>query len=239
MEPAVVLPSRRRSRDSGTDTEKCLLCQTTTHESLSTLKDQGLVKLQASLKERSLLRDEKSQDITDRIQVIDLSDLVAKQMIVYHRTCYSGITNATNISHLRWKFEKARQSYPSAPETSSSTDSEYPLLRHSIPALNKDLCIFCQKDTSKPTCLVMTEPVSNKILQMIQDDNTMSCRLAGISDLIAADARYHLQCYVEYCRKPKSLKDSCSSGNVEPCLSQVIQELRDGQVQCGMFYAGV
>ncbi len=228
MEPAVVIPSRRRSRDSGTDTEKCLLCQTITPESLSTLKEQGRVKLQASLKERSLLRDEKSQDIIDRIQAIDLHDLVQKQMIVYHRTCYCDVTNATNISRLRRKFEKARQSYPSSSQMSSSTDAEHPFLRHSVPALNKGLCIFCQKDTSKPTCLVMTEPVSNKILQMIQDDNIMSCRLAGISDLIAADARYHLQCYVEYCRKSKSSKDSCSSSNVDPYLSQVIQELRDG-----------
>ena len=43
--------------------------------------------------------------------------------------------------------------------------------------------------------------VSDKVMKAAQSDYTMRCRLAGVSDLVAADARYHLKYYVKFLRK--------------------------------------
>ena len=76
-----------------------------------------------------------------------------------------------------------------------------PISRRSISVLNTDLCIFCQDDTGKSTHLVMTKLISDNILSLAQHDSVMRVRLAGICDLIAADARYHLMCYVQFKRQ--------------------------------------
>ena len=52
----------------------------------------------------------------------------------------------------------------------------------------------------------MTESMSNNITNLAQYDSVMRVKLAGINDLIAADATYHLMCYVQFKRK---VKPSC------------------------------
>ena len=49
--------------------------------------------------------------------------------------------------------------------------------------------------------LIMTMPVSEKILDASKHDYIMPVRTAGISDLIAADAIYHNQCRVQFERR--------------------------------------
>ena len=49
--------------------------------------------------------------------------------------------------------------------------------------------------------LIMTIPVSEKILDASKHDYITRVRLAGISDLIAADAIYHDQCRVQFERR--------------------------------------
>ncbi len=72
--------------------------------------------------------------------------------------------------------------------------------------MNSSFCIFCQNDTPEKTCMIATMEVSQKIIACAQNDHVIRCRLDGYSDLVAADARYHLKCYVKFFRKSQSRK---------------------------------
>jgi hypothetical protein len=63
-------------------------------------------------------------------------------------------------------------------------------------------CAFsARKVHLKKTRLVETMNVSDKVINAAKNDSVMRCRLAGVSDLVAADARYHLKCYMWFMRK--------------------------------------
>lgn len=54
-------------------------------------------------------------------------------------------------------------------------------------------CIFCETDMRNvPLSQVQTFETSEKILSKAVNDREMICRLAGISDFIAAEGKYHL-----------------------------------------------
>ena len=71
--------------------------------------------------------------------------------------------------------------------------------------------------------------VSNKVLKAAQCDYTMRCRLAGINNLIEADAKYHLKCYVQFTRKSSGTGtiDDMSSV-VDMCMEKVAEEVSIG-----------
>lgn len=91
-----------------------------------------------------------------------------------------------------------------------------------------DLCIFCQERSSKQTYLVATFEVSDKILQGAQTDPVMRCRLAGVSDLVAAHVRYHLQCYVQFNRKASKSSTSTAQTSRDTCFEKVASEVSTG-----------
>ena len=66
--------------------------------------------------------------------------------------------------------------------------------------------------------------MSDKILNHVKSDYIMHCRLAGISDLIAADGKYHLKCYVEFMRKGNTGEGSHTSQVADACLAEVIEK---------------
>ena len=49
---------------------------------------------------------------------------------------------------------------------------------------------------------------SEKILRNASTDEEMSCRLAGVSDLIAAEGKYHLKCYGRFQRNSSKVARS-------------------------------
>lgn len=56
----------------------------------------------------------------------------------------------------------------------------------------------------------------------------MQCRLAGVTDLVAADARYHLQCYVEFNRKASKSYTSTAETPRDICFNKVASEVSTG-----------
>ena len=66
-------------------------------------------------------------------------------------------------------------------------------LEHNI---NWEICIFCQKKEGKNLRNAMTMALSDKILFMAEGDVVMRVRLANVSDLVAAEGKYHVQCWV-------------------------------------------
>lgn len=59
----------------------------------------------------------------------------------------------------------------------------------------------------------MTLEASAKVLNDTKNDTILSYRLAGVSDLVASEGKYHLKCYVLFCRKQG--KGCDSNGRVE------------------------
>ena len=72
--------------------------------------------------------------------------------------------------------------------------------------------MFCQKKEGKNLQNVMTMALSDKILFMAEDDVVMRVRLANVSDLVTAEGKYHVQCWIRFQRNitASSLK---SGGN--------------------------
>ena len=83
----------------------------------------------------------------------------------------------------------------------AATKLSRPGTRGSLIPWDKSLCIFCQKESSRETVLIIIKPVSEKILYASKHDYKMRVRTAGISDLIAADAICHNLCRVQFERR--------------------------------------
>ena len=60
--------------------------------------------------------------------------------------------------------------------------------------------MFCQEKEGKNLQNVITMALSDKILSMAKGDVVMHVRLANVSDLVAAEGKYHLQCWVRFQR---------------------------------------
>ena len=60
--------------------------------------------------------------------------------------------------------------------------------------------MFCQKSEGKNLRNVMTMTLSDKILSMAKQDVVMRVGLANVCDLVAAERKYHVQCWVKFQR---------------------------------------
>ena len=103
--------------------------------------------------------------------------------------------------------------------------------------VNWDLCIFCQgrqgckKRSKKPKTAhdVSSVQFSQKIIHLAAKDDIMSLRLANINDLVAANAKYHRQCWVTFERKLKVSSDNnLTKQNQNVCMKKLCEDLLDG-----------
>lgn len=70
--------------------------------------------------------------------------------------------------------------------------------------------------------------VSNKVLNAAKSDYVMSCRLAGVTDLVAADARYHPKCYTQFLRKAECEVPISDSDPKDICMQKVAHDVSIG-----------
>ena len=57
----------------------------------------------------------------------------------------------------------------------------------------------------------------------------MRCRLAGVSDLVVCDARYHLKCYIQFMKKADCEKKTRKGSDPKDmCLHKVAHEVSVG-----------
>ena len=81
------------------------------------------------------------------------------------------------------------------------------------------------------TRVVATRKVSDRVINAAKHDCIMMCRLAGVTDVVVADARYHLKCYIQIqftkiadCEK----KTRKSSDPKDMCMHKVAHEVSIG-----------
>ena len=98
-------------------------------------------------------------------------------------------------------------------------------------------CIFCQDDKALNLHSIMVMEFSDKVLKLSGKDLTMRVRLAGIHDLVAADGKYHLKCWVYFSRKVSSnIQGEPSSASLpDPCMDTLCCEIQNG-LQHGHVY---
>lgn len=95
------------------------------------------------------------------------------------------------------------------------------------------MCFFCQEDTGNTSGIrrVIRESTSNKILKHKDSDYFLSCRLAGVSCLIAAEVCHHILCYAKFLKSIAALEpssESCTSPMKRACFRVVMDEVQVG-----------
>ena len=114
---------------------------------------------------------------------------------MWHRYCYSDFTSEGHIKRVLKKQESE-----SKPDGKDAPANE-PSRRSSVQRIDWSKCICCQTDVKKVALnQVQTFQTSQKILLNVTSDRELSCRLAGVTDLIAAEGKYHLKCYARFLR---------------------------------------
>ena len=82
--------------------------------------------------------------------------------------------------------------------------------RSTIKRMDWDLCMFCQCTKQKVSLRsVMTEDLSQRIIESSKLDAKMSIHLSTVQDLIAAEGKYHLSCLSAFDRQIEKAKQKC------------------------------
>ena len=94
--------------------------------------------------------------------------------------------------------------------------------------------MFCQDVTSKvKISSVTTMHWSDRILETINYDKRLSVDLAGVSDLIAVEGKYHNPCYQHFLRKTS--KPSESAQTTDLAMKWLIDELTAAATKAHVF----
>ena len=130
------------------------------------------------------------------------SNLLMSNEIKWHKTCYSTFPSE---QHIRWLQKKADEPNVSDTQANEPTSRSG---RRSLDPVDWEKCIFCQ--SVKRLDLHNIEYMK-KSIQIMEDgslDPVMRVRLSGISDLPAAEGKYHLSCLVNFERKVERIRKS-------------------------------
>ena len=158
-----------------------------------------------------------------------MEDLVE---VVWHSACYSSYTSKRNI-----QFASSIDTNDAASE--EECEDQERASRSSRSKIDWSKCFFCKKKTYKKVTELInvstfTACQTIKRAATIQGDEAMlHLLLGGNDDLMAAEAKYHKNCYSLYIAK-KVRDDKGESSNEshhENAFKQLVEELRPGLEQ--------
>lgn len=214
MDPVVTL-----KRPSVVDYSLCIFCQNHTAGLItSKASDHGLATVKHATSSRRKLRDSKNIDLINRLE--NVLDSAEAKTLVWHKMCYAHFTDKSKLERLQ-----KTQVVDSKPEASCSRtgSGETRSSRRRVEPINWDLCIFCQTVMLKARLIsVMTKQMSDQIIQASSLDYKIGVRLAGVIDLIAAEAKYHLTCLRAFTRSTTKTRES---DNTDLAMVWLCQEL--------------
>ena len=149
--------------------------------------------------------------------------------VKWHHACYSNFTHQGKLTRLRKKNTKVLDE---AAESITGQDIRQPSTRSNREkAIDWGVCMFCQEaGDSKNIRNVATMELSQKVISLAELDSTMHVRLANISDLVAADGKYHLKCWVQFQRRESKVttKIDGHTGNRDNCLARLCTDIITG-----------
>ena len=203
---------------------ECIICQGSKKYILFSATEQGLRSLKESSDERRKLRDTANTETIDRI--LNATDSNQAEEFHWHKSCYAQYTDKGKISRLRKALDSSSKLSPPALTASTA-------LRSRTPPTDWKLCMFCQhEETPKKQvlCSVTTFKMSQQILEGAKCEHSLSLRLASVNDLIAAEGKYHPNCYKKFLRSVSRSSDVAKddSGTV---LLWLINEIKESAEQ--------
>ena len=233
MEVDGVLPvatlKRKQDTSATGDYFSCLLCQEGDrhNEKLSLASADGKKKIQQAAAERRRLKDRASLTTLNRLMNITDEDWTGVEM-KWHKTCYINFASESRLCRLRDRRSKehagmlAESSTTTAKFDEQIASSSYGTRKYRHASVEWEHCIFCQRSGKGDLHSVMTMQVSQKIIDLSKEDFVMSVRMANVVDLIAAEGKYHKQCFVEFERRVNKTKERHSR-----CSDPVLNVLGD------------
>ena len=138
---------------------------------------------------------ESNEDSSFQSALGRLKELKAvKKEVSWHRGCYSSFTNQGHILCLQKRTSDDSEGYTKQPATP----------RRSLEApIDWSKCIQESHGFNK----VPTMEMSAKIIQKATCHPVMNSRRDGVTDLIAAEGKYHLKCYTKFQRSVEITQD--------------------------------
>lgn len=230
----------KRRRCESFSSDKCIICQTAGKEATRKATPQGMNTVRDAISKRIQYNCDKYLDAIDLLQSGKVAlDASESSKIIWHKNCFSSFTSSSHLDRLKRRFESSlaksdATASPIGSSTQASVSTSEPqktASRSSIPAVQWDKCIYCQSVTKGNTHQVMTLETSDKILNGTKHDCILRCRLAGISDLVAAEAKYHLKCHSSFMQKlninpPTDTENLSDHSHI--CFTNVVKELEKG-----------
>ena len=203
-----------------TDFKECIICQEEkADKNFIQCGEQGLAKLKTLAVMRNRLCDAENRLVIDRI--LELSSSNVTQDLWYHKSCYSTFTSKSHIERLDEKRSSAK---PQECEPSSSGTT----LRSSTTAVDWDVCMFCQDTSLKETlCSVTTLKMSDTILNLSKFDQDVHVRLSGISDIIAAEGKYHPKCFKKFQYNASKAKTTSETQKTDLAMGWLTADIMD------------
>lgn len=204
MEPVAVI--KRKVRD--TDYTSCFFCQTHTPvKDLRTASTDGKIRAKTVADQRRKFGDTHWLDVLDRLETLSQEDFELLE-VKWHKNCYASFTAENKIARLRKQHQASEEG--SAACASHTTDISPAKRRSSQTTINWKLCMFCQREDNHKLHMIATLEKSSQIIEYSRADPVMRTRLAGVADLIAAEACYHLACLVKFERRAKQFSAVCT-----------------------------
>ena len=155
---------------------------------------QGLSSLKESSEERRKVRNTANTETIDRI--LNAVGTKKAEELHWHNSCYAKYTDKGKISRLRKSLDSSNELFP--PGLTANT-----ALRSRTLRTDWQLCMFCQdgETPEKQTlCSVTTFKMSQQILEGAKYERDLSLCLSGVNELIAAEGKYHPNCYKKFMR---------------------------------------
>ena len=216
---SVASTSQKRNLDKNTNWSLCFICQDRDQKKgvgTRVLTEAGISRIELAVTERKRYNDVEHCDTIERLENISLREISKETNILNHKDCYTTFTSSLHINRLKTKFERLSNSIPS---NNSSAHEEQVATRSAVKSkLNANYCIFCQQESSKKTYLITRLDASNAVLEAAQYSYDMRYRLAGISDLVAAKCKYHLNCYVNFKRGTSFIEEKENKPDPSKCM---------------------
>ena len=166
---------------------------------MSSATEEGKCKVVEVVLKRKSLNDTSSLGVIERVlATIGTGENINLDDLKWHRSCYSKFTHIGMLNML----EKKQEGIKTVHEASTSNTVAHKASTRSRHGHNIkwEICMFCQTSEGKNLRNVMTMTMSDKMLSMAEQDVVMRVRLANVCDLVAAEGKYHVQCWVKFQR---------------------------------------
>ncbi len=198
-----------------TNWSKCVLCQDDSSQKGALVlqpKVESFRRLIETIQERSTLQDADYVQIHKRLDGTS-AELLQMKNAVWHRKCYSNLTNKDQIHWARVRYDQALSSGshidkgPGRKRKRSdvcveSSSSSTPFTRSSTEPYDKALCFFCQRNDGKPIYVVRSDSAGKSLrdaVEVAQNPVFMTRLNTAIapSDAHAIDVMYHRSCWTK------------------------------------------